>query len=87
MGAVYAGLGANALAELGTMMPESGGFTVFVRRAMGPYAGFVIVGDGEGHGVAPVVWSRHQVVTGLVKAARWVVAQSPKVRQAHRMLQ
>jgi APA family basic amino acid/polyamine antiporter len=24
------------------MMPESGGFTVFVRRALGPYAGFVI---------------------------------------------
>ena len=42
MGAVYAALGANTLAELGTMMPESGGFTVFVRRAMGPYAGFVI---------------------------------------------
>jgi APA family basic amino acid/polyamine antiporter len=42
MGAVYASLGANTLAELGTMMPESGGFTVFVRRAMGPYGGFVI---------------------------------------------
>jgi APA family basic amino acid/polyamine antiporter len=42
MGAVYAALGANSLAELGTMMPESGGFTVYVRRAMGPYAGFVI---------------------------------------------
>lgn len=42
MGAFYAALGANTLAELGTMMPESGGFTVFVRRAMGPYAGFVI---------------------------------------------
>ncbi|HEX9128412.1 MAG TPA: APC family permease [Gemmatimonadaceae bacterium] len=42
LGAVYAGLGANTLAELGTMMPESGGFTVFVRRGMGPYAGFVI---------------------------------------------
>ncbi|MDB4871312.1 MAG: hypothetical protein JWL97_2316 [Gemmatimonadales bacterium] len=42
LGAIYASLGANTLAELGTMMPESGGFTVFVRRAMGPYAGFVI---------------------------------------------
>jgi APA family basic amino acid/polyamine antiporter len=42
MGAVYAALGANTLAELGTMMPESGGFTVFVRRGLGPYAGFVI---------------------------------------------
>jgi basic amino acid/polyamine antiporter, APA family len=42
MGGLYAALGANSLAELGTMMPESGGFTVFVRRALGPYAGFVI---------------------------------------------
>lgn len=42
MGAVYAAFGANTLAELGTMMPESGGFTVFVRRGLGPYAGFVI---------------------------------------------
>jgi APA family basic amino acid/polyamine antiporter len=42
MGAVYAALGANTLAELGTMMPESGGFTVFVRRGLGSYAGFVI---------------------------------------------
>jgi APA family basic amino acid/polyamine antiporter len=42
IGALYAALGANTLAELGTMMPESGGFTVFVRRALGPYAGFVI---------------------------------------------
>jgi len=33
---------ANALAELATMMPESGGYTVFLRRSMGPYAGFVI---------------------------------------------
>lgn len=42
MGGLYAALGANSLAELGTMMPESGGFTVFVRRGLGPYAGFVI---------------------------------------------
>lgn len=42
LGALYALLGANALAELATMMPESGGYTVFVRRALGEYAGFVI---------------------------------------------
>jgi APA family basic amino acid/polyamine antiporter len=42
LGAFYAGLGANALAELATMMPESGGYTVYLSRAMGPYAGFVI---------------------------------------------
>lgn len=42
LGAVYAMLGANGLAELATMMPESGGYTVYLRRAMGLYAGFVI---------------------------------------------
>src|SRR5207302_10372858 len=42
VGALYAALGANALAELATMMPESGGYTVYLRRSMGPYAGFVI---------------------------------------------
>ena len=42
LGAVYAALGANALAELATMMPESGGYTVYLRRSMGPYASFVI---------------------------------------------
>ena len=42
IGAGYAALGANSLAELATMMPESGGYTVYLRRAMGPYAGFVI---------------------------------------------
>ncbi len=42
LGAVYALLGANGLAELATMMPESGGYTVYLRRALGLYAGFVI---------------------------------------------
>jgi APA family basic amino acid/polyamine antiporter len=42
LGACYAFLGANGLAELATMMPESGGYTVYLRRAMGLYAGFVI---------------------------------------------
>ncbi len=42
LGALYAALGANALAELATMMPESGGYTVYLRRSLGPYASFVI---------------------------------------------
>jgi basic amino acid/polyamine antiporter, APA family len=42
IGAFYALLGGNGLAELATMMPESGGYTVYLRRAMGLYAGFVI---------------------------------------------
>jgi basic amino acid/polyamine antiporter, APA family len=39
---VYAMLGALSLAELGTMVPESGGQTVFVRRAFGRYPGFAV---------------------------------------------
>jgi APA family basic amino acid/polyamine antiporter len=42
LGALYALLGANAVAELGTMLPRSGGQYVFARRALGDYAGFVV---------------------------------------------
>ena len=41
-GGLYALLGANALAELGTLVQESGGQYVFVRRALGDYAGLVV---------------------------------------------
>jgi basic amino acid/polyamine antiporter, APA family len=42
VGALYALLGANAIAELGTMLPRSGAQYVFVRHAFGDYAGFVV---------------------------------------------
>lgn len=41
-GAAYALLGALNLAELGAMLPRSGGQYVFARYAFGRYAGFVI---------------------------------------------
>lgn len=41
LGGLYALLGAISLAELGTMLPRSGGQYVFVRHALGDYAGFV----------------------------------------------
>ncbi len=41
-GGVYALLGAFSLAELGAMIPRSGGQYVFVRTAIGEYAGFVV---------------------------------------------
>ena len=41
-GAFYAFLGANALSELGTLVPRSGGQYVFVRHGLGDYAGFVV---------------------------------------------
>ncbi len=42
IGGIYALLGANALAELGTLIPKSGGQYVFVRHALGDYAGFIV---------------------------------------------
>src|ERR687890_845314 len=42
LGGVYALFGAFSVAELGTMIPRSGGFYVFARRALGEYPGFVV---------------------------------------------
>jgi len=42
IGGLYALLGAIALAELGTMIPRSGGQYVFARYALGEYAGFIV---------------------------------------------
>src|SRR4029450_1345653 len=41
-GGVYALLGVMSLAELGVIVPRSGGQYVFAHRAFGPYAGFII---------------------------------------------
>ncbi|HUP49794.1 MAG TPA: APC family permease [Thermoanaerobaculia bacterium] len=41
-GGLYALLGTNAMAELATMIPRSGGQYVFVRRGLGEYPGFVV---------------------------------------------
>lgn len=42
LGGLYALLGTVSVAELGTMIPRSGGFYVFVRRALGEYPGFIV---------------------------------------------
>ncbi|MGI8917779.1 MAG: APC family permease [Pyrinomonadaceae bacterium] len=42
VGGIYALLGAIQIAELGTMLPRSGGQYVFVRHALGDYAGFIV---------------------------------------------
>src|SRR5947209_7115079 len=42
LGGVYALLGALALAELGTMTPETGGYFAYARRAFGPAIGFAV---------------------------------------------
>lgn len=42
IGGLYALLGAISMAELGAMLPKSGGQYVFSRYALGEYAGFVV---------------------------------------------
>ena len=42
LGGLYALLGAISIAELGTMIPRSGGQYVFARYALGEYAGFIV---------------------------------------------
>ena len=42
IGGLYALLGAIQIAELGTMLPRSGGQYVFSRHALGEYAGFIV---------------------------------------------
>jgi basic amino acid/polyamine antiporter, APA family len=42
LGGLYALLGAISIAELGTMIPRSGGQYVFAHHALGNYAGFVV---------------------------------------------
>jgi APA family basic amino acid/polyamine antiporter len=42
LGGLYALLGTISVAELGAMIPRSGGWYVFVHRAMGNYPGFVV---------------------------------------------
>ncbi|MBI3662584.1 MAG: APC family permease [Acidobacteria bacterium] len=41
-GGLYALLGSNSIAELGTAIPKSGGQYVFAHRAISPYAGFIV---------------------------------------------
>lgn len=42
LGGIYAMLGAISVAELGAMIPKSGGQYVFARYALGEYAGFIV---------------------------------------------
>ncbi|HYN85841.1 MAG TPA: APC family permease [Pyrinomonadaceae bacterium] len=62
-GGLYALLGAISIAELATMMPRSGGQYVFARRALGPYAGFV------------VGWSDWLSTTGTAAAVSVVIGE------------
>jgi APA family basic amino acid/polyamine antiporter len=42
VGGLYTLIGAVCLAELGTMLPEAGGYYVYARRAFGDTVGFAV---------------------------------------------
>jgi APA family basic amino acid/polyamine antiporter len=63
IGGLYALLGAIQIAELGAMLPRSGGQYVFARHALGDYAGFV------------VGWSDWLSVCGTVAAVSLVIGE------------
>jgi len=69
IGGLYALLGANAIAELATMHPRSGGQYTFVREALGPYAGFVVGWNdwlSSAASVAAVAIVEGEAITSLV---------------------
>ncbi len=64
IGGLYALFGANALAELGTMMPRSGGQYVFAHDIFGDYVGFV------------VGWMDWISTSASTAAIAWVIGES-----------
>jgi len=82
IGGFYALLGANALAELGTMIPRSGGQYVFSHRAFGPFAGFIVGWSdwlstcGSTAAVALVIGEYSRALFPAVRGAEGVIAGS-----------
>jgi APA family basic amino acid/polyamine antiporter len=78
LGGLYVLLGSNAVAELAAMLPRSGGQYVYARRALGPYAGFVVGWNdwvSTCGSMAAVGLVMAEAIVVLVPALRpWVVA-------------
>jgi len=72
VGALYALLGAISLAELGTAMPQAGGFYIYSKRAFGPAAGFAV-------GWADWLNNCAVVAYGAVAAAEYIAALVPSL--------
>ena len=78
LGALYAALGAVAIAELATMMPQAGGFYVYARRAFGRGIGFVVGWNDWGNNVAAIAYA--SITAAAFLAEIWApAATSPKL--------
>jgi APA family basic amino acid/polyamine antiporter len=65
IGGLYAVLGAVAVAELSTMMPQAGGFYVYTKRAFGRGAGFVVGWTDWANNVASIAYAAMTATTFL----------------------
>jgi APA family basic amino acid/polyamine antiporter len=75
IGGSYALLGANAISELGTAMPQAGGFYIYSKRAFGPAAGFAM-------GWADWLNNCAVVAFGSVAAAEYLAVLFPQLLHA-----
>ena len=71
-GGCYAMLGAVSIAELGTAMPQAGGFYIYSKRAFGPTTGFAV-------GWADWLNNCAVVAYAAVAAAEYIAALEPRV--------
>jgi APA family basic amino acid/polyamine antiporter len=71
-GGCYALLGAVSIAELGTAMPQAGGFYIYSKRAFGPVAGFAV-------GWADWLNNCAVIAYAAVAAAEYIAALIPGV--------
>jgi basic amino acid/polyamine antiporter, APA family len=72
-GGAYAFLGVISLAELGVLIPRSGGQYVFARHAFGPYAGFVI-------GTSDWISSTASLAAGAILISAYSAVLFPSLR-------
>jgi APA family basic amino acid/polyamine antiporter len=79
VGALYALLGAISLSELGTAMPQAGGFYIYSRRAFGPAAGFAV-------GWADWLNNCAVVAFGAVATAEYLSALMPRLAGFERII-
>lgn len=71
-GGIYAMLGAISIAELGTAMPQAGGFYIYSKRAFGPVTGFAV-------GWADWLNNCAVVAYAAVAAAEYISALIPNI--------
>jgi APA family basic amino acid/polyamine antiporter len=99
LGAIYSLLGAWSLAELGAMIPSSGGYYTVTRRAFGDYIGFVVgwsdwLSNCGANAVAAILLAEyardllpglsHPILTGTATIIAIALLQWPGIRWGSR---